>query len=167
MKRLVSFAAALSMLLAVFSALAQTPRFTRDTTSNPNHPVVIDHQTGLQWQGCALGWTGKDCTTVASTTTFTWQQALSRCEAEQWAGASDWRLPNRKELRSIVDDRQSSSPHIDTTAFPATPAGDFWSSSTIVGDTGSTAWRVNFDYGYASFYDKIDPLYVRCVRSGP
>lgn len=32
-----------------------------------------------------------------------WESALSYCENQEYAGYEDWRLPNAKELQSIVD----------------------------------------------------------------
>ena len=61
-------------------------------------------------------------------------------------GYSDWRLPNRNELQSIVD-YSRYNPAIDTTYFPGTVASYYWSSTTYAYST-SIAWNVYFGYGY-------------------
>jgi hypothetical protein len=154
--------------------LAQTPRFSRDT-SVTTEPVVLDNVTGIFWQGCVAGLSGNNCEVVPDggiAATYTWQQALAYCEGLSWGGHSDWRLPNMKELRSIVSEKRYS-PSIDTTAFPATPSAWFWSSSSYAGYSG-LAWRGEFLIGYVCVsacgvdgYSKTDGYYVRCVRDGP
>jgi hypothetical protein len=146
----------------------RSARFTRDT-SVTSYPVVIDNATGLEWQGCHAGWIGDACTTddlAVTGDTFTWQNALSQCETLSWGGHTDWRLPNRKELHSLVDNHDSSAPVIDTTAFPATPSSYFWSSSSYAYNV-SYAWYVYFDNGNVSNSDKSYANYARCVRGGP
>ncbi|MBW2276802.1 MAG: DUF1566 domain-containing protein, partial [Deltaproteobacteria bacterium] len=93
-------------------------RFTRDSSATAE-PVVIDHVTGNTWQGCARGLTGAECS-VGNVTTSPWSEAAPYCEGLSWGGHSDWRLPDRWELESIVD-LGTFDPAIDTTAFPATP----------------------------------------------
>jgi len=68
-------------------------------------------------------------------------------------------------LASIVN-RRRTNPAIDVTAFPNTPAGYSWSSSSYAGNS-SSAWYVNFFTGSVSIVDKSSNYYVRCVRSGP
>ncbi len=136
-------------------------RFTRNT-SVANQPVVADNATGLVWQGCAIGRSGDNCAT-GSPTTFTWQTALAECENLSWGGATHWRLPNRKELHSIVDNRVPELP-IDTAAFPNTPSDSFWWSSS---SAGGSAWCVYLYAGAVNSCAKVNSWNVRCVRDGP
>ena len=55
----------------------------------------------------------------------TWKEALSYCENLTYAGYSDWRLPNRNELASLIN-YDNVSPASD---FPDMPSLEFWSSS--------------------------------------
>jgi hypothetical protein len=112
--------------------------------------TVTDDITGLMWQkAVAAG-------------TFTQPRAVAFCPTLNLAGHSDWRLPSRIELVSIVDPGQIN-PSINATNFPSTPANKFWSSSPLAGNpTG--AWYVNFWLGNTGYDDGIYAGDVRCVR---
>ena len=126
--------------------------------------TVTDTATGLVWQRCSLGqsWNGSTCTGNASL--YTWQGALQQGEGNSFAGYSDWRLPNRKELRSIVTyDRYS--PAINTTVFPNTPSTGYWSSSPDAGGSYDV-WIVYFGNGADGNYARYSAHAVRLVRGG-
>ena len=91
-----------------------------------------------------------------------WDAALTYCESLTLAGHADWRLPNRKELRSIVD-YAKYNPAIDTSYFPDTLSSYYWSSTTGAYGSGN-AWYVNFFDG-SYFSNKSNAYYVRAVRS--
>jgi hypothetical protein len=135
--------------------------------------TVTDAATGLMWDQCPLDRSGANCTT-GTVFSGNWQAALAAVHtANQNArhGYSDWRLPNVKELRSLVDKSKPGPgqvglvPSIDTTAFPGTPAAGFWSSTTYTPDS-AVAWFVHFSYGDTSYFYKTNTYYVRLVRSG-
>jgi hypothetical protein len=95
----------------------------------------------------------------------TWKDALKYCEELTLSGYSDWRLPDVKELSSLIDETKNKSPLIDA-CFPDTKTDDYyWSSSVYAPDTND-AWDVSFNYGYVSGSSKDNTNYVRCVRSG-
>jgi hypothetical protein len=126
--------------------------------------VVADSVTGLVWQGCAAGRGGRDCS-AGTAAMLDWGDAIATCDALVWAGHADWRLPDSKELDSILDSGRRS-PAIDPDAFPATPVGWYWSAVPYAG--GSThAWHVSFSSGHVANFNKVLPCYVRCVRSAP
>lgn len=79
-------------------------------------------------------------------------------------GATDWRMPTVRELRSIAD-LGRVDPAIDPTYFPNTPSNWFWSGSPYAGDSNS-AWGVNFLIGRARLPYRSNGLYVRLVRAG-
>jgi hypothetical protein len=114
--------------------------------------TVTDNATGLMWQQ-------EDDNQGRN-----WESALAYCEnlVLPPGGYTDWRLPDVKELRSIVDNTRHD-PAIDTTVFPGTISGVYWSSSTSPNGTDH-AWYVVFDSGYVSYDTKRFTLYVRCVR---
>ncbi len=72
---------------------------------NNGDGTVSDLATGLMWQKADDGTTGD------------WEEALAYAENLELAGHSDWRLPNAKELQSIINYTRSpqtiNSPAID------------------------------------------------------
>ena len=81
-------------------------------------------------------------------------------------GASDWRMPTRKELQGLADYGQFN-PAIDGTYFVNTTSWFHWSGSPLVGNS-STAWGVHFLDGYASGAGyRMVSYQVRLVRGGP
>lgn len=78
-------------------------------------------------------------------------------------GFSDWRMPARSELRTIVD-YQSRFPAIDTSVFPNTVATSYWTVEPNP-TYPSFAWHTDFKFGLASYYFfKAGPKAVRLVR---
>lgn len=122
---------------------------------------VTDQKTGLIWRRCAEGmvFSGGTCTGIAST--FTFEAALQHAVAQTGSTGIAWRLPNVKELSSIVD-RSLISTQIDSTAFPATPLSWFWSASPNAGGSYGV-WEVDFASGYV-VGDGHYSGYVRLVR---
>lgn len=135
--------------------------------SQPSYTVnadntVTDNRTGLMWRRCSQG-KNDDATCTGTSGSYTWEDAISQCENET-ADYSDWRLPNYKELLSIVS-YGAMSPAINGT-FPATTSTAYWTSTSYAGD-GTTAWYVDFNMGGGDPSAKTTPQYVRCVRAGP
>lgn len=130
-----------------------TPRFTDNGDG-----TVKDNVTGLMWvqDGAGVG--------CNSGTPLAWADAISFCEGLSFAGYTDWRLPNIKELMSIVD-YGTFGPAIDTTYFLNIQSDLYWSGTTTAGFTGF-AWSVDFYDGYVSLNDKVSNSYVLPVRSG-
>ena len=112
--------------------------------------TVTDNVTGLMWQ--------QEDDNIARM----YKLAITYCENIDFSTYSDWRLPNRKELSSIIDNSQGE-PVIDSAAFPNTDSSHYWSSTTAA---PPLAWSVDFSNGNVSYYDKANSRYVRCVRGG-
>ncbi|MBK5103734.1 MAG: DUF1566 domain-containing protein, partial [Burkholderiales bacterium] len=123
--------------------------------------TVTDPATGLTWMRCSIGqtWDGSACS--GSAINYTWDDAIVQT-GTTFAGQSDWRLPNMRELQTILD-RTKFNPAIDTAAFPDSPGSAFWSSTPDV-DISTTAWYVNFGTGDVHTTDKGEPAPVRLVR---
>jgi hypothetical protein len=122
-------------------------------TDNDNG-TVTDGRTGLTWLQGEPG-------------SMTWGAALGYCEGLEFplGGATDWRLPNIKELESLTDDARLNTA-IDTTVFPGAVASGYWSSTTD-DYTPALAWYVNFGHGGVYASSSKDPIYnIRCVRGG-
>lgn len=124
---------------------------------------VTDTQRGLIWRRCAEGllWDGSACN--GTTIYYTHALALQRAASVATTTAMAWRLPNVKELLSIVDENRAD-PAIDIVAFPSTPSSGFWSSSPYVGDA-SGAWFVYFYYGNVGGGNRDLNYAVRLVRA--
>lgn len=63
--------------------------------------TITDHCTGLMW--CAETADVNDDGWIGGPDALTWQQGLKYCENLEFAGHTDWRLPNIMELLSIVN----------------------------------------------------------------
>ena len=81
---------------------------------------ISDVSTGLMWQQADSG------------SAMSWQAALAYAESLTLGGHDDWRLPNAKELQSIVDYTRSP----DTTASAA--IDPFFGVSPITAEDGLT-----------------------------
>ena len=118
-----------------------SPRF--EPEGGPDGGMVRDNLTGLVW------------TRDAEPAGFplSWQESIDfieRMNAEKALGCSDWRLPNRRELRSLISHQEKN---------PALPAGHpfrnvvlawYWTSSTAAVNC-AYAWYVHME-GARTFY---------------
>jgi hypothetical protein len=93
--------------------------------------------------------------------THSYAQAVN---AQGLCGASDWRLPSRRELQGIVDYGRHS-PAIDTAYFPntATESSAVWADTLEVYNPNN-AWSVYFRNGDTSASGRDYNLRVRLVR---
>ena len=126
--------------------------------------TVTDTVTGLVWKRCAEGqsWDGVTC--AGSASVMTWQGALQAAANSTFVGHNDWRLPNIKELYSIVEP-QCVYPAINLSVFPGLAASmGFWSGSPNVANPGGS-WAVGFDIGIV-LDGKGASASVRLVRGG-
>lgn len=91
--------------------------------------VVIDRATGLMWprDGSSAGGNNNQ--------SEYWADAVDYCQGLSFAGFSDWRLPNMKELVSIIDYENSDG--LPTGVFEniGGKSKSYWSSTTYVDDT--------------------------------
>ncbi len=111
--------------------------------------TVSDYATGLMWQKMDNG-IGKN-----------WEEALNYAENSALAAHSDWRLPNAKELQSIVD--YTRSPQTTNSAaihpvFESTQIKDpdgntqypfYWTSTTHLDGQNPAAHAVYIAFGEA------------------
>lgn len=112
--------------------------------------AVVDHKTGLTWRRQA-GRKGN------------YASAISICKAP-------WRVPNTRELLSLVDLR-AADPAIDDNAFPNTPSEKFWTSDRMINQSNGSItyhWVVDFSNGASVRQGSIqtNTMFVhRCVKS--
>ena len=157
----------IALLITSQMAVSQTCKdsiavSTPDSHFSVNGQEVTDLETGLIWQKCPLGKTGSDC--AGSAQQFNWTAALRTAEIEAQQTGKAWRLPNIKELRSIVEGK-CGDPAINLTIFPDTDSSRFWSASPNA-NYSDGAWGIGFSYGYSYYAGKNNSNYVRLVRTG-
>ncbi len=162
------------LILCTFSHAACLNNLVQETPTSRfllgiavNNALATDTHTGLMWQRCALGqqWQADKsrCNlNLAQQRLFTWPEALAAPAASQLGGYSDWRLPNKNELASIVE-RACTGPAINETVFPSTTSAEFW-SSTPGRREGGYAWRINFKTGDILNIQIEQTYSVRLVR---
>ena len=108
--------------------------------------VLTDNVSALSWAS-------------QSGSSLTWQEALTYCQDLNYAEKDDWRLPDKKELMSLVD-FASGDP---ATGLPGITNGGYWSSTAHV-NTLANAWYVDFTNGNLLSNTKTQTMYARCVR---
>lgn len=114
--------------------------------------TVTDQWTGLMWAKKAI----PDLNVAA---------AMAACPSQIWGGFSDWRLPTRAELRSLLD---------YTKTMPASSAPQLaWDESkhefltaVIVADAAPQVLLADFANGVGRTRVLDAPMAVRCVRGG-
>jgi hypothetical protein len=137
--------------------------------------TISDLNTHLMWEKKSLDGSIHD-----ESHFYTWADAFSTfiggLNAAGFAGHTDWRLPNVKELQSIIN-YQNTRPAVSAafnancasgctvTTCSCTQSSDYWSATSYVYDP-YVAWIVFFNFGYVGYYGKMGSTYVRAVRDG-
>ncbi len=126
--------------------------------------TVTDRASGLTWQ------------TADSGKAMDWKGALAHAESLEFAGHDDWRLPNVKELQSIVDysrapdaaKRSQQGPAIDRIFKLTEDESWFWTSTTHIENQG--AYYVCFGQSFSARVQngkQINAHGAGAVRSDP
>ncbi len=125
---------------------------------------ATDRVTRLAWRRCSEGqaWTGSTC--AGPVTLLSFADAIAQAASEAARTGQGWRVPNTKELASLVD-RRRSAPAFDPIAFPGTPASqDYWTSTLFLTDP-ARAWSNNTWFGYTHGVSATGtPQALRLVR---
>ena len=112
--------------------------------------TVTDQLSGLTWMKSDDG------------TARTWQEAVDYCAELDFGGQSDWQLPTKFMLESIVDYGRFN-PALNP-VFNCKVS--FYWSSTPHADNPEYAWSVFSDDGVDHWVHTSNQYYVRCVRAG-
>jgi len=121
------------------------PRFQADAD------VVLDRLTGLSWPGNAS----------LAEFPLSWKDALqyvTELNTANTFGFSDWRLPNRRKLRSLISHQTRRPALPENHPFSNVFANWYWSSTTTAAHPDH-AWYVNLDGG-RMFYGGKDQAYM-------
>ena len=121
--------------------------------------TVLDSKTGLIWQRCPLGQSGKQCGN-GEAVLINWADAL--LEASK-ANGQGWRLPNIRELASLVE-LQCGRPAINLTVFPNQAVSHLWSSSPYR-FYDHYAWYLDLEDGVYIYGDRQDKKQLRLVKN--
>jgi hypothetical protein len=139
--------------------------------------TITDEKTGLMWEK-----NSDDGSIHDQDNTYTWVEAFKTKVAllneSSFAGHSDWRVPNRNELDSLVDwaavnptsaiysifDSNCSPGCTVFTCSCTNPHYDYWSSSPAA--YTSSIWLMAFDIGAWESTGKQSAVAVRAVRGG-
>ena len=140
--------------------------------------TITDQNTGLMWEKQSDDGSAHDRDTF-----LTWANApshITTLNTTSFAGYTDWRMPNMRELSSLVN-YGAASPAITTSAFHTNCFGGctvtqcsctafnfYWSSTTLTNLTTAT-FAVNFTDGTVNVFTKSSGFTaaVRGVRGGP
>ena len=146
---------------------------TRDNLTGLTWEVKVTDSTHLRDQHHIYSWYFPDSPDGSSGVPNNGRCEGSDCDTlgfvravntEGLCGASDWRVPTRRELQGIVDHGRSN-PTIDPDFFPNTPSQRFWSASPSARGE-RFAWIVHFEDGEAYYFGRRDATEnrVRLVR---
>jgi len=125
-----------------------------DSRFTVNGDCITDNLTGLMWS--------KDANLLDGTKT--WQEALDYASNLTLCGHNDWRLPNRRELRSLTDHSKYAPALPAGHPFINVQPGAFWSSTTYANNTAA-AWFVDMRNGYLHNSPKTDSHFVWPVHA--
>lgn len=137
--------------------------------------TITDLNTKLMWEKLSADGTvhdqGSRFTLTEAVTT-----KIATLNSTNFAGHHDWRVPNLKELVSIVNYeigfpgppvnevfKTACATGCGVTACSCTQAGKYWSSTNNANDPDG-AWSVGFAFGEVDFDEKIRSHFVRAVR---
>jgi hypothetical protein len=149
------------------SSMRQFARCVRGNTSNGVNDFVNNGDGTITDNATSLMWSQAD-----SGTGMNWQAALAWVQAKNLSnclGHNDWRLPNAKELQSIVDYTRSPdtsnsaaiAPIFNATAFinegGQTDYPWYWTSTTHATYNGMGAAGVYIAFGRAGGWQKVSP----------
>jgi hypothetical protein len=113
---------------------------------------VSGRENGIFSKNC---YWGKSCNT---------QSYIEDINEAELCTYSDWRLPTRDELKSIVDYYGDGDILIDSLLFPNTQMDTYWTSMSAKNNP-SLAYEIPFFFGGSIVRDKTIDTFVRLVRS--
>ena len=120
----------------------------QETIESPSE-TFMDTSTGLIWQR------------NGDSHKRSWELAEQYCRKLNYGNFSNWRLPEKLELKSILD-YSRKSPAINSNNFPDTHGAYYW-TTTVDSTNSGKYWRVNFRNATDGTGNTNNRYYVRCV----
>ena len=144
-----------------------------ESTPTANYLVHADGTlsapaTGLMWKRCLEGQTLNNGICEGTRAIYNWADALVAAEATNFAGYSDWRMPNPKELLSIFDDR-CVRPALNLDLFPIVEEFGVWTATPTAImrlDLYDEAWFFGSD-GALRRFSELGSISILLVRDLP
>ena len=130
--------------------LTESDKYLKPMFQDNHDKTITELNTGLMWQR------------YESSRRYMWQEAFNFCEELVLVEYSDWTLPSKQALMSIVD-YEYYYPSTNLQFFPQIKPESYWTDNNIKNQS-NTEWVVDFSYGYINRHYKGDDYYVRCVR---
>lgn len=131
------------------SQIVADDRFSRDHRDR----VVINSETNQMWQD------DEDSKNL----TMSQIEAKNYCKNLKLAGYDNWRLPDDKEVRTIINASSRSNTSIYK-AFKNVASNHYWTSQVQTIDKKSVGKAISFNSG-AWYTSEVEHKYnVRCVR---
>lgn len=148
-------------------AIWPNPRYTDNADG-----TVTDNLTGLIWLQNAICFLTQ---TWATALTSISGLAHGSCDLSDGSVAGDWRIPNRKELDSLIDVAYMSPSLSDDSgmgqwtsgvgsAFSGVGTGGSYWTSTTYANNAEFAWTVSFSNSFIDLTNKGLERYVWAVR---
>nr|WP_256504620.1 DUF1566 domain-containing protein [Gilvimarinus xylanilyticus] len=124
--------------------------------------TATHNPSGLMWSRCAMGQNFSEGSCIGRGDYIPWGQALVAAESLDYAGYTDWRLPNAKELYSIVE-TSCWDPAINQSVFLNFQGQTYW-TSTPHSEYPEEAWLLTFSFASLERGNKGTYNYVFTVR---
>ena len=119
------------------------------TTDDIN--FVTDSTTGLMWQ-------------KTPSNAMNWRMALAFCETSEDSGYTDWRLPTKNELASLLEHKDKTAAPFSNFPFK-TSKTSLWTSTTSVGNKANANY-VSTEYKTGTAAKNNNSTYrALCVRN--
>lgn len=117
------------LTFAIITLMGMGTQTRAANTLQPNaNGTVYDTSTSLMWKRCMEGQTWDGITCVGTANPYAFDQATALNGNTTFAGYHDWRLPNIRELLTLVD-YSVLNPALNSVAFPNAPVSSVWSDS--------------------------------------
>lgn len=107
--------------------------------------TVTDIQTGLMWKICINGLYGENCQ-YGNPYKSKWRDSFSLAKESTFATYTDWRIPSKEELNSIIE-TACTNPAINQNIFPGDNNRFIWTNKQYLTRKFYFAWGVDFTDG--------------------